>query len=107
MTASFTREQIAADFALWGEYVDPHAAMSREEFDALSLEAKLTIQNKTFGEAKVSLVDDPEGGCQHIGTMTLSEAPNDFLRDLIARALETGRAEAADPEGCVVRATRE
>lgn len=45
-----TREQIASDFRLWGEYVDTHANVSREEFDALTVEQRLALMREAFGD---------------------------------------------------------
>jgi hypothetical protein len=50
MSHAYTYEQIAADFRLWGEYVDPNAAMSEEEFNALTAEQKVALQVEAFGE---------------------------------------------------------
>lgn len=44
-----TYGQIATDYALWGEYVDPGDTMTREEFDALTTEEKVAMQAKCFG----------------------------------------------------------
>lgn len=43
METKYTREQIATDFRLWGEYVDTDATMTREEFDALTIEQRLEL----------------------------------------------------------------
>ncbi len=53
-TISYT--ECAENFSLWAEYVDPHAAMTREEFDALSIAEKVAMQVEAFGpEATVSI----------------------------------------------------
>lgn len=44
-----TYEQIANDFALWMEYVDPNATMTEEEFEAMSVEQKIALQVECFG----------------------------------------------------------
>lgn len=44
-----TREQIASDFSLWMEYVDPSGIDTEESFDAMSIERKIEIQNECFG----------------------------------------------------------
>lgn len=38
-----TNEEIASDFDLWGEYVDPHATMTEEQFEEMSVEEKVKI----------------------------------------------------------------
>lgn len=45
-----TYEQIANDFNLWGEYVDPDATMTEEKFDGLSVEEKIEMQVEMFGK---------------------------------------------------------
>lgn len=50
MSSQYTYEQIAEDFRLWGEFVDPNAEMTEEEFDALSTEEKVKLQVEAFGE---------------------------------------------------------
>jgi len=44
-----TSEQIAADFNLWQEYVDPLATMSIDDFQALTVEKKLTMMLEIWG----------------------------------------------------------
>ncbi|MGA2083523.1 MAG: hypothetical protein ABSH53_23380 [Holophaga sp.] len=54
-----TYSEIAADFDLWMAYADPHPDLTREAFDALSLEEKVMRQIAAFGpEAERTL---PEG----------------------------------------------
>ena len=43
------RTEIANNWTLWQEYVDPSATMTREEFDAMPLAEKLQIQADCFG----------------------------------------------------------
>lgn len=51
-----SHKECAENFSLWAEYVDPHAAMTREEFDALSIAEKIAMQVEAFGpEATVSI----------------------------------------------------
>jgi hypothetical protein len=54
-----------------------------------------------------SVVEDPDGGCQQIGEFSVANAPTEFLRNLIASAIESGTAEATDSSGCLVRAYRQ
>jgi hypothetical protein len=50
-----TRSQIAADYALWGEYVDrSRRRMPRAEFDAMSIKEKVKMQNDIFGATPVA-----------------------------------------------------
>lgn len=49
MSANYTYEQIANDFRLWGEYMDPSAEMTEEEFDALTTDQKVALQVEAFG----------------------------------------------------------
>ena len=49
-----TRSQIAADYTLWGEYVDPQGRMPRAEFDAMSIKEKVKMQNDIFGATPVA-----------------------------------------------------
>jgi len=35
--------EIANDFELWEEYIDPHATMTRQEFEDGSAEERLTV----------------------------------------------------------------
>ena len=44
-----TRSEIASDWALWQQYVDPYGTMDRAEFDALTDEQKVTLQADAFG----------------------------------------------------------
>ena len=45
-----TNTEIATSYALWIEYFDTDAAMSEEEFNAMSIEEKLEMLNSAFGE---------------------------------------------------------
>lgn len=54
MAKNYTYEQIAQNFGLWGEYVDPHAEMTEEEFDGLSIEEKISLQTEMFGPDETS-----------------------------------------------------
>lgn len=39
---------IATDFDLWGEYIDPHATMTEDEFNNLSLDDRLSMMHEAF-----------------------------------------------------------
>jgi len=44
-----TYAQIANDWDLWAEYVDPAATMTQAEFDALTISEKVALQTDCFG----------------------------------------------------------
>ena len=44
----YTMAEIAEDYELWCEYVDPGATMTEDEFDALSIEEKVQMQREMF-----------------------------------------------------------
>ena len=44
-----TYTEIANNWNLWNEFVNTDAAMSREEFDALTTEQKVALQVEAFG----------------------------------------------------------
>lgn len=44
-----TYKQIAEDFRLWGEYVDPSGLDSEADFDTLSIEDKISMEVRMFG----------------------------------------------------------
>lgn len=50
MAKNYSYEQIAEDFELWGEYVDPNATMTEQEFDELSTDDKVKMQEEMFGK---------------------------------------------------------
>jgi len=58
MKKQYTYEQVARNYELWCEYVDPHAAMTKKEFDKLSTEEKVEMQEEMFGKEEDS--DDTE-----------------------------------------------
>ena len=43
-----TRTEIAASFALWQEYCDPHGHTTEEEFDAMTIEEKIAFQREMW-----------------------------------------------------------
>jgi hypothetical protein len=47
--ASPTYDEIASSFNLWGEYVDPDATTSEEEFDAMSHADLVALMVEAFG----------------------------------------------------------
>lgn len=48
MKAELTYEEIASDFKLWGEYVDPDGVDSEEEFNRMTLEQRVEIIDTLF-----------------------------------------------------------
>lgn len=44
-----TYAEIANNWNLWIEYVDPDGNMAREEFDAMTTEQKIALQVEAFG----------------------------------------------------------
>lgn len=54
MSRNYTYAEVANDYELWGEYVDPDATMTEEEFDNLSEEEKVAMQVEMFGKEKSS-----------------------------------------------------
>lgn len=49
MKKTYSYNEIAANFDLWEEYVDPDGLMTEDAFDALSLEERLQIMEECFG----------------------------------------------------------
>jgi len=45
-----TSNRIVRNFSLWGEYVDPDATMSEEEFNALGIDERLKLMAEAFPE---------------------------------------------------------
>ena len=49
MSKQYSYEQIAENFDLWGEYVDPERVITKEAFERMSVAAKVKMQELTFG----------------------------------------------------------
>ncbi len=49
MSQQHTYAEIARDWDLWCQYVDPDGVMTREEFDAMSPDMKISLQVQSFG----------------------------------------------------------
>lgn len=47
--SKYTYAEIAADFRLWAEYVDPDATTTEAEFNAMSIDEKVALQVQAFG----------------------------------------------------------
>jgi|JI10StandDraft_1071094.scaffolds.fasta_scaffold1865152_2 hypothetical protein len=43
-------EEVATDWELWCDYVDPSATMTKEQFDEMTTEEKIQMQIECFGE---------------------------------------------------------
>lgn len=50
MSKHYTYEEIAESYGLWCDYVDPMATMTEEDFDNLSTEEKVKMQEDMFGK---------------------------------------------------------
>jgi len=50
MAKTQRNQEIATSFSLWGEYVDPDATMSEEEFNALGIDERLKLMAEAFPE---------------------------------------------------------
>jgi hypothetical protein len=44
-----SKTEIANDFRLWAEYVDPDDTMTEEDFDNMSIEEKVKLQEEIYG----------------------------------------------------------
>jgi len=54
-----TSKQIASNWHLWNEYVNPSGAMSHEEFEALTVEERLEIMEEIWpGENEDDITQD-------------------------------------------------
>ena len=42
--------ELASDYNLWTEYIDRGAEMTREEFDAMTVEERVDLIHRTFDE---------------------------------------------------------
>jgi hypothetical protein len=49
MSDQYTYKQIAENFALWREYVDPSGLHTQEDFDSMTLQEKIDFQINCFG----------------------------------------------------------
>ena len=47
-------EEIAKDYELWGEYVDPQATMTESEFDEMPDDEKVKMQEDMFGKEETT-----------------------------------------------------
>lgn len=67
-----TYAQIAADWRLWQEFVDPHGAMDRAEFDATSIEDRMRLIIDAFGpERRPGPKPIPPEARQHVVSVRL------------------------------------
>lgn len=63
MTAH-THQELATDWNLWCEYVDPNAAMTINEFRAMTIEERIALISETFGPS-VPTVEEVLAGCRN------------------------------------------
>jgi len=49
MSQQHTYAEIANNFSLWSEFVDPDGNMSEEEFNSIGTDKKIKIQVDAFG----------------------------------------------------------
>lgn len=49
MSINHTYAEIANDYRLWADYVDTDATMTEEEFDAMSEDEKVQMQESIWG----------------------------------------------------------
>ena len=94
-----TYADIASDWNLWAEYVDPSATMTEAEFDALPIEEKIAIQTECFGEESFTvtckdcraqtlvpvdelyeIIDPPFGDISPLGVCSEPSSPNPKCR---------------------------
>ena len=57
MTNRYSYDDVARDFNLWGQCVDPHATMTEEEFNSMTLEEKIALLRKLFGDEQAEEED--------------------------------------------------
>ena len=50
MTRKITHIQMATDYELWVEYVDPAGVVTENEFDAMSVAERIAIIEEVFGK---------------------------------------------------------
>jgi len=75
-----TYAEIAGDYDLWMEFVEPHPALTREGFQAVGLDAKVQRQVELFGpEAARTL---PEGLTAEAVRQALDGPREQRIRDL-------------------------
>jgi len=75
-----TYPEIASDYDLWMEFADPHPDLTREAFQALSMEEKVMRQVETYGpEAERTL---PEGLTTESVRFALRGPRDQRIRDL-------------------------
>ena len=50
MTRKITHIEMASDYELWLEYVDPAGVVSQEQFDAMSVTERIAMIEEVFGK---------------------------------------------------------
>lgn len=51
---------VAESFSLWCDYVDPMATMTKEEFDAMTIDQKVKMQEDIWGEEETEEEEEEE-----------------------------------------------
>ena len=47
-----THKELATDWDLWSDYVDPNATMTIDEFRAMTIDERIALIEETFGPDK-------------------------------------------------------
>ncbi len=61
MSQQHTYAAIASDFALWNEFVNTDGAMTKDEFDAMTVDQKVALQVEAFGGLTIYIYDNETG----------------------------------------------
>jgi hypothetical protein len=74
-------KQIATDFSLWGQYYDPSATMSEEQYDALDLDQAIALIEQSFGPESLTAEDQSEitAAAKVTAAMFAQEFPGEAL----------------------------
>lgn len=71
MSTKYTMAEIAEDYELWEEYVDPQATMTEAEFDALTTEEKVAMQREMF---PYEAAEEDEAAVDRMNILSTAEA---------------------------------
>ena len=102
-----TYEQCATDWTLWTQYVDTDATMTREEFDALSVEAKIAMQVEAFGPEESGYLSLTDEGQYVVRTTVAAVARNSADPDAWFSDAEQAANNAAPGESIVIEVGRQ
>lgn len=53
----YSYEEIARDYGLWCTYVDPFSVMTEDEFNRMTLDEKIELQKRLFGDEQAEEED--------------------------------------------------